>query len=128
MKANCTQTSYSIYAMNNSHKGLQAVLSRYDAANQTKKSEVNKSTNTKATVISNKTAAGLKKEQTSYLYTYQLTPDHSRESIQGGIADDELSDSSEEVLIQYNSKPDYNVDEQYFKFMTMATQMAFGKS
>ena len=114
--------------MNNSHKGLQAVLSRYDAANQTKKSEVNKSTNTKATVISNKTAAGLKKEQTSYLYTYQLTPDHSRESIQGGIADDELSDSSEEVLIQYNSKPDYNVDEQYFKFMTMATQMAFGNS
>ena len=62
------------------------------------------------------------------LCTYQLTPDHSRESIQGGIADDELSDSSEEVLIQYNSKPDYNVDEQYFKFMTMATQMAFGKS
>merc|ERR1712106_691734 len=113
---NCTQTSYSICT------AINSVPSRYDAANQTQRVEQqNKAinVNTKATIASSKKKET--KQERSYLYTYQLSPDQSEESLpMTRHADDELSDSSSE---ENNTKQ--HMDEQYFKFMAHATQMAF---
>jgi len=113
---NCTQTSYSIYT------AINSVPSRYDAAIQTPRVEQqNKSTivtSTKATKTSDKKKEP--KQERSYLYTYQPSPDQSEESLPiTRHADDELSDSSEDYTTQQH------MEEQYFKFMTHATQMAF---
>merc|ERR1711892_499154 len=113
---NCTQTSYSICT------AIHSMPSRYDAANQTQRVEQqNKAinVNTKATIASSKKKET--KQERSYLYTYQLSPDQSEESLpMTRHADDELSDSSRE---ENNTKQ--HMDEQYFKFMAHATQMAF---
>lgn len=114
---NCTQTSsYSI-----STKAINTVPSRYDAAIQTQHIEQKNKT------INVKSKKKEKKQERSYLYTYQVSPDQSEESLPiTRHADDELSDSSSEDYNHNTAKQ--QMEEQYFKFMTQATQMAFGES
>ena len=115
-----TQTSYSIYAFNNRHKQIQARADSKTAEAQT--SEEPKRENGPTKTSRQDTRQAPKK---SYFYDYELSPDVSEESLTQLDASELQAVADENV--DHKKRMETGLDEQYFKFMAMATQMAFSK-
>ena len=115
-----TQTSYSIYAFNNRHKQIQACA-------ESKTTEAQTSEESKREKRQKKASARDKSQEPkkSYFYDYELSPDVSEESLAASDTS-ELQAVADET-IEHKKKAETGVDEQYFKFMALATQMAFSK-
>ena len=115
-----TQTSYSIYAFNNRHKQIQACATNNSTETQTKEEP-------KREAKHKKTSRPMKSEvpKKSYFYDYELSPDVSEESLPP--TDTAESEAVEGEKFEQKKKVETGLDEQYFKFMAMATQMAFSK-
>ena len=115
-----TQTSYSIYAFNNKHKQIQACAESKTAEAQTSEESKREKRQKKASARDKS-----QEPKKSYFYDYELSPDVSEESLAAPDTS-ELQAVADET-IEHKKKAETGVDEQYFKFMALATQMAFSK-